>query len=169
MVERDRIVCTLSCFSRVQLFVTLWNVARQAPLSVGFSRQEYWSALLQGVFLTQGSNPCLLWLLHCRRILYHWATREACIYVVQLDPTTVMEVKGHLLEVLKIDHWMLSHITVFLRHAEMYIDGVPKSCLQLFWIFYILDARRETGCFILIHIYMYIHVYIQREGLSGSV
>ena len=27
------------------LFVTLWTVARQAPLSVGFSRQEYWSGL----------------------------------------------------------------------------------------------------------------------------
>ena len=35
----------LSCFSRVQLFVTLWTVARQAPLSMGFSRQEYWSGL----------------------------------------------------------------------------------------------------------------------------
>ena len=29
--------------SRVQLFVTLWNVACQAPLSMGFSGQEYWS------------------------------------------------------------------------------------------------------------------------------
>ena len=27
-------------------------------------------ALLQGIFLTQGSNPHLLWLLHCRWILY---------------------------------------------------------------------------------------------------
>ena len=35
----------LSRFSRVQLFVTLWTVARQAPLSMGFSRQEYWSGL----------------------------------------------------------------------------------------------------------------------------
>ena len=35
----------LSCFSRVQLFDTLQTVARQAPLSMGFSRQEYWSAL----------------------------------------------------------------------------------------------------------------------------
>ena len=26
-------------------------------------------ALLQGLFLTQGLNPCLLWLLHCRQIL----------------------------------------------------------------------------------------------------
>ena len=34
-------------------------------------------ALLQRIFPTQGSNPCLLQLLHCRRILYHWATREA--------------------------------------------------------------------------------------------
>ena len=33
----------LSCFSRVQLFETLRTVARQAPLSMKFSRQEYWS------------------------------------------------------------------------------------------------------------------------------
>ena len=38
-------VCVLSHFSRVQLFVTLWTVALQAPLSMGFSRQEYWSGL----------------------------------------------------------------------------------------------------------------------------
>ena len=38
-------VCMLSCFSRVQLFATLWTVAHQAPLSLGFSRQEYWSGL----------------------------------------------------------------------------------------------------------------------------
>ena len=31
--------------SRVQLFATPWTVARQAPLSMGFSRQEYWSGL----------------------------------------------------------------------------------------------------------------------------
>ena len=35
----------LSCFSRVQLCATLWTVARQAPLSTGFSREEYWSGL----------------------------------------------------------------------------------------------------------------------------
>ena len=36
-------VCMLSCFSRIQLFVTPWTLARQPPLSMGFSRQEYWS------------------------------------------------------------------------------------------------------------------------------
>ena len=35
----------LNCFSCVQLCVTLWTVAHQAPLSMGFSRQEYWSRL----------------------------------------------------------------------------------------------------------------------------
>ena len=38
-------VWVLSNFSHVRLFVTLWTVACQAPLSVGFSRQEYWSGL----------------------------------------------------------------------------------------------------------------------------
>ena len=37
--------CMLSHFSCVQLFVTLWTVAHQAPLSMGFSRSEYWSEL----------------------------------------------------------------------------------------------------------------------------
>ena len=35
----------LGCFSHVRLFVTPWTVARQAPLSMEFSGQEYWSGL----------------------------------------------------------------------------------------------------------------------------
>ena len=38
-------VCMLSCFSHVQLCATLGTVAHQAPLSKGFSRQEYCSGL----------------------------------------------------------------------------------------------------------------------------
>ena len=37
--------CVLIHFSHVQLFEILWTVAHQAPLSMGFSRQEYWSGL----------------------------------------------------------------------------------------------------------------------------
>ena len=37
--------CLLSCFSHVGLFETLWTIACQAPLFMGFSRQEYWSGL----------------------------------------------------------------------------------------------------------------------------
>ena len=37
--------CMLSHFSRVQLSVTPWIIAHEAPLSMGFCRQEYWSEL----------------------------------------------------------------------------------------------------------------------------
>ena len=33
----------LICFSHVQFFETLWTIACQAPLFMGFSRQEYWN------------------------------------------------------------------------------------------------------------------------------
>ena len=46
--------CMLSRFSHVRLFVTLWTVARQAPLSMGFSRQECWNGLL---FPSPGDIP----------------------------------------------------------------------------------------------------------------
>ena len=38
-------LCVLIHFSCVRLLVTPWTVACQAPLSMGFSRQEYWSGL----------------------------------------------------------------------------------------------------------------------------
>ena len=65
----------VSYFSWVRLCVTLWTVTCQAPLSMGFSRQDYWvgcHSLLQGIFLTQGLNLCFLRLLHWRVVLYHW-------------------------------------------------------------------------------------------------
>ena len=49
---------------------TPWTVAYQAPLSMGFSRQEYWSGLPcspPGDLLDPGIEPSLL---HCRQILY---------------------------------------------------------------------------------------------------
>ena len=66
-------VCVLS---RVQLFVTPWTVAHQAPLSMGFSRQEYWSGL---PFPSPDDLPDpgtelmapVWWILYCR------TTREA--------------------------------------------------------------------------------------------
>ena len=41
----QHVTCMLSCFSHVQVFATLWIVVHQAPLSVVFSQQEYWSGL----------------------------------------------------------------------------------------------------------------------------
>ena len=56
-----------SHFGRDRIFMTLWTVAHQAPLSMGFSRQEYWSGLPcppPGDLADPGLNPCLLRLLH---------------------------------------------------------------------------------------------------------
>ena len=51
-------VCVvLSCLSCVQFFATLWTVPCQAPLSMRFSGQEYWSGL--PCLSPQGSNPWL--------------------------------------------------------------------------------------------------------------
>ena len=64
------VVCVLSRFSRVPLFVTLWSIAHQAPLSRGFfSRQKYCSGLL---FPSPGDLPdpgVEMWILY---LLSHW-------------------------------------------------------------------------------------------------
>ena len=44
-IPRESYADMPSCCSHVRLFVTPWTVAHQAPLSMGFSRQEYWSGL----------------------------------------------------------------------------------------------------------------------------
>ena len=43
--ERGCVSVLISCLSCVQLFATPWTEAHMAPLSIGFSRQEYWSGL----------------------------------------------------------------------------------------------------------------------------
>ena len=70
----------LSHFSCIQLSATLWIVAHQAPLSMGFSRQEYWSGLpcppprdLPNPEIKPASQISCI----DRWVLYHWATWEA--------------------------------------------------------------------------------------------
>ena len=59
---------------------TPWTIAHQAPLSLGFSRQEYWTELpfpSPGDLLNQGSNHVSF---IGRWVLYHWITREALLF-----------------------------------------------------------------------------------------
>ena len=65
----------LNCFSPVQLFTTPWTVAHQAPLSISFSRQDYWSGSPcpppgdlpdPGIELASLVSPALA------GVLYHW-------------------------------------------------------------------------------------------------
>ena len=74
--KASALVCMLSCFSCAQLFVTLWTIAHQASLSMGFSRQDTGvgcHVLPQGIFLTQGLNLTLVSSISCigRQVIYH--------------------------------------------------------------------------------------------------
>ena len=66
-------MCVLS---RVWCFATLWTIACQAPLSMGFPRQEYWSGFpfpSPGDIPDPGTEPASPVSCIGRQILYHWA------------------------------------------------------------------------------------------------
>ena len=72
-------VCVCCVFSHVRPFVTLWTLALQVPLSMGFSRQEYGvgcHAILQGIF--QARDGTHISCVSCigRRTLYHYVSCE---------------------------------------------------------------------------------------------
>ena len=79
----------LHCFSRIQLFVTLWMVAHQTPLSLGFPWQEYWSRLPcspPGDLPDLGIKPASLIFLHWQAgslplVLPRKPTLYICVYV----------------------------------------------------------------------------------------
>ena len=77
MVNNLAHVCALSCFNHVRLCVTLWTVACQAPLSIGFSKAR----ILERVALpSRGSARCRDWTcgVSCMagRFSIHWAPWE---------------------------------------------------------------------------------------------
>ena len=102
----------LSRFSHVRLFVTLWTVARQAPLSMGFSRHEYWSGLLcpppkdlpnPETEPTSLTSPALA---TGKQVLYHWASWKA----LKINYTSVFLKKSlsfHLLDGYCLIHWII--------------------------------------------------------------
>ena len=86
VLEGPMCCAVLHLFSQVWLFSTLWTVARQAPLSMGFSRQEYWSGLpgpYPGDFTNPGIEPMCPAFPALQaiagRFFTHWATWEGPI------------------------------------------------------------------------------------------
>ena len=81
-----RVRACACALSHVQLFAIPWTVSHQAPLSTGFSRQEYWSGLpflTPEDFLTHGWNPHLWCLLHwqaCSLTLSHLGSPSKTVY-----------------------------------------------------------------------------------------
>ena len=94
------------------LFVAPWTVAHQAPLSMEFSRQEYWSglhSLLQGPFPTQGSN---LHLLH----LLHWQIDSLPLAFLGIDPGNPFWVYIQRKESKYLKRYLYSHIHCTIIH-----------------------------------------------------
>ena len=86
--------CVCESLSHVQLFTIPWTVALQAPLSMEFSRQKYWSGSLlppPGDLPHPGLNPSLL---HCRQIL-HLSHQEAQT-ISYVYPNTTLETSDEL-------------------------------------------------------------------------
>ena len=92
------VVALLRC---IPLFVTPWTVACQAPLSMGFSRQDSGMgchSLLQEIFPTQGSNSGLL---HCRQILYclsYQGSPYKLLYVEQVTNKNLLNSTGNFIQ-----------------------------------------------------------------------
>ena len=80
--------CMLSHFSHVQHFESQWTIARPprllCPWGSSGNTRACCHALLQGVFPTQVSYPCLLRLLHCRWILYVLAMWKPLLYAYSI-------------------------------------------------------------------------------------
>ena len=129
--------CLLSHFSWVWLFETLWNIARQAPFSIGFSRILGYSKntgvgchfLLQGIFLTQRLNQHLL----------HWqvgslplvpSVKPRCQYhqdnklvkdFTRKKPYKTMYLRNKYAKILNktLGNWFQQHIERIIHHDQV--------------------------------------------------
>ena len=113
--------------SRVQLFATPWTVVYQAPPSMGFSRQEYWSGLPfpspGGVFPIQGLNPGLL---PCRKMLYHLSHQGSpwqgkCLFIKTLLETAANTVSQRQVQVescVCVGHELVREMIIMRNHKE---------------------------------------------------
>ena len=94
-----------SHFSRVRLFGTLWTIARQAPLSMGFSTGVGCHFLLQGILPNQRLN---LGLPHCGQILYHlshWISHTYTCVSSFLDFLPIQASSEHWVEFPALRSW----------------------------------------------------------------
>ena len=141
--------------------MTLWTVAHQAPLSMGFSRQKCWSGspcAPPGDLLDPGSNLCFLCLLHCRQILYPLSHRGSPLFldvvfvvlVAKLCPTLCDPMdcsppasSVHGISQARILEWVAIS---FSRGSSQPRDQTHVSCIDSLVLYH--WATRETHLFV---------------------
>ena len=85
--------------------------------------------LIQGIFPIQGLNPCIL---HCRQILYCWATREALFYFIPClqisSPTNLLLLSDKLSTQLGIQGFSQPGLMALVKHS--FLCSSPSSSLE---------------------------------------
>ena len=110
--------------SRVQLFVTPWTVACQAPLSMGFSRQEYWSGLpcpppgdLPDPWIEPGSSTVKV------PTPNHWTSREFSLKIF-------LEIEVHFAKSLTLSNvWFCTFLANIKLRSHHWNHGVNCSII----------------------------------------
>ena len=103
-------------------------ITHQALLSMGFSRQEYWSGLPfppTGIFPTKGSNPGLL---HCRQILYN-LSHQGSLWLMKL--LLIGGAQRHLHHLLISLSLLLKAHTFIFRHSYLHLAHLQKAYSNL--------------------------------------
>ena len=125
--------------SHVWLFVTPWTITCQAPLSMGFSRQEYWSRVpfpTLGDLPDQGLNLCPA----LQVVLYLWAIGEA-----RQDPELSLMLLGEIFR----GHWEWVALCCMCIICTMQADCRSfKTCPHMIWHL----VSRGAVCFLSFHL-----------------
>ena len=119
-----------------QTLVTLLIIACQAPLSIGFPRQEYWSRLhffFQRISPTKGSNPSLL---HCKSFP-----------VLQVDSLQLSQ-QGYLV-VKCLIFYVIKYIYILFMISVLYLAYISF----LSWISLYTYFNTNKCLYIMLHVY----------------
>ena len=134
-------------FSHVWFLVTPRTVAHQAPLSIAFSRQEYWSGLpfpSPGDLPDPEIDPRTLCLLRCRRVLYllsHQGSLYIYIYIYKQDLPHSESVIKFVERLNALNEWVHTYIQLFSLvqffsvFQNIYLSILPCCCKDFSSVF----------------------------------
>ena len=114
--RKTKIRCVCTCvfvcaqsLSCVHLFVTPWTVACQAPLSMEFTRQEYWSGL---PFTSPGDHPCPWMTITLSGYLWVLPVVHACICVYRITSHLILSMFIILFYIYSHNHFFIFFILI---------------------------------------------------------
>ena len=124
----------------VQLFATPWTTTTRVPLSMEFSRQEYWTGchfLLQRIFPIQGLNPHL-------QSLLHWQVGVLPLSHLGGPPTKSRNILlkiGRLFYSLQILFTLVKVTQIFYQQFVFCFFTIQYQHFQLVWSIHLLFAN----------------------------